>query len=61
MPLLKLLTDEAEVKPFECVGTRHELNVALRRIKDDAIMSSWGENNLPKNYEEILKKYINGK
>ena len=58
-PLLKALTNDQEVKPFECVGTRHELRVALGIDKDEAILSSWNtENNLPEEYETVLKKYV---
>ena len=58
-PMLNSLISEAEIKPFECVGTREELKVALGIIDGKRILNSWGdENNLPVNYQEILKKYI---
>lgn len=58
-PMLNSLISETEVKPFECVGTREELKVALGIVKDNSIMSSWNtENNLSNKYAEILKKYI---
>ncbi len=58
-PMLNSLISETEVKPFECVGTREELKVALGVIKDEKILHSWNaKNNLPEKYEEILRKYI---
>lgn len=58
-PILNSLVDENKVKPFECVGTRHELKVALGLDKDEAILSSLNsDNNLPERYQEILKKYV---
>ena len=56
--MLNSLISESEVKPFECVGTREELKVALGLIADSQILDSWSErNNLPDKYQEILKKY----
>ena len=58
-PILSSLIGDDTVKPFECVGTRHELKVALGLIKDGSIMNSWSSNNnLPMCYQEILKKYV---
>lgn len=58
-PMLNSLISETEVKPFECVGTREELKVALGMIDGKRILNSWGnENNLPGEYKEVLKKYI---
>jgi hypothetical protein len=56
---LNALTDDNEVKPFECVGTRHELRVALNIEKDDTILNSWSvDNNLPDQFQKLLKKYV---
>lgn len=58
-PLLKSLISESEVKPFECVGTRDELKVALGISTDKNILKSWSDkNNLPDIYQKILKKYV---
>lgn len=58
-PILKSLIDDDEVKPFECVGTRHELRVAMGIEKDDELMKFWSiENNLPNEFKEMLIKYI---
>ncbi|HTK03610.1 MAG TPA: hypothetical protein VL401_02465 [Alphaproteobacteria bacterium] len=57
-PMLNSLISETEVKPFECVGTREELKFALG-IGDKKILTSWNnKNNLPKEYEQLLKKYL---
>jgi len=54
-PLLNSLISEIEVKPFECVGTREELKVALGILKDSSILSSWNaDNNLPIQFREVL-------
>lgn len=58
-PILQALISDDQVKPFECVGTRGELRVALGIVQDKSIMTSWDtNNNLPKRYETILRKYI---
>jgi hypothetical protein len=57
-PILDALIYDDLVKPFECVGTRHELKFALGLVKDDTIMNSWGDNNIPKGYQEVLKRYL---
>lgn len=88
--LLFNLTDPKNVKPFECVGTREELQVALNMAikehkkeklpvlleifkdsnlydpeilgeKEKELLRSFGKNNLPKDYEELLKRNIYGK
>lgn len=57
-PVLDSLIEDHLVKPFECVGTRHELRVALGIDKDESIMNTWGENNLSDRFKAILKKYV---
>lgn len=58
-PILNSLIVDTEVKPFECVGTRHELKVSLGIVDDNSILNSWNsDNNLPDKYSEILKKYV---
>ena len=57
--ILNSLIDENTVKPFECVGTRHELRVALGLEKDNDLMQFWStNNNLPENFKDILQKAI---
>lgn len=57
--MLELLTNDNNVKPFECVGTRHELRVALEIEKDNELMKFWSEeNNLPEKFKEVLQKEI---
>lgn len=66
LPVLKQLKGEADVKPFECVGTVEEVNVCLSVIglqstvngQDylNVLLSQYDENNnLPKKFESILK------
>lgn len=61
--MVKRLTDKSEEKPFECVGTKKELSIAknFTNRKDDLkqILAKWGENNLPKKFEEALRREIN--
>lgn len=56
-PILKSLISKDEVKPFECVGTRDELQSALMGSFDD-ILNSWGPNNLDHKYERVLKEAL---
>ncbi len=54
---LSELTDENKVKPFECVGTRAELQDALE--DDMFLIDSWNEaNNLSSEYAGLLKQEI---
>ncbi len=66
IPILKQLKGEAEVKPFECVGTIEEVNACLSVIGQQStvngqdclnvLLNQYDENNnLPKNFEAILK------
>lgn len=58
-PILDSLILDTKVKPFECVGTRNELRFALGMDKDDEILNSWSlDNNLPENFQKILKRYV---
>jgi hypothetical protein len=55
------LVDENKVKPFECVGTKRELQIALnmKASSDSPILSEWQDsNNLSDELKEILKKAI---
>lgn len=67
LPILKQLKGEAEVKPFECVGTIEEVNACIefsQKAKDErqksflmeSLLNQYDENNnLPKYFEAILK------
>lgn len=69
LPILKQLKGEAEVKPFECVGTVEEVNACLEYCQQTTdygqrILSGFLENllsqydntnNLPEHFEAILK------
>ncbi len=65
MPILKQLNGEVEVKPFECVGTVEEVNACLdfcqkannerQKLLDDLLNQYDEANNLPKQFEAILK------
>ena len=65
IPILKQLNGEVEVKPFECVGTVEEVNACLeycqkandeRQMSLDDLLNQYDEtNNLPKQFEAILK------
>ena len=64
LPILKQLKGEAEVKPFECVGTVEEVNACLAASSRDVTPVASIEdllkqydvvNNLPKHFEAILK------
>ena len=67
LPILKQLKGEAEVKPFECVGTIEEVNACIefsQKAKDErqksflmeSLLNQYDENNnLPKHFEAILK------
>ena len=67
LPTLKQLKGEAEVKPFECVGTIEEVNACVefsQKAKDErqksflleSLLNQYDENNnLPKHFEAILK------
>jgi hypothetical protein len=57
-PILDALINDSVVKPFECVGTREEIKLALENKDLSNILSSWGQNNLGEKYEKILKKAI---
>lgn len=58
-PLLKLLTGDEEVKPFECVGTKEELRVALGTSSNKRILRSWNsKNNVPAFYQKVLRRYL---
>lgn len=57
-PVLDSLILENMVKPFECVGTRQEIRLALKNKGLSSILNSWGQNNLSDKYEKILKKAI---
>ena len=67
-PILKQLKGEADVKPFECVGTIEEVNACLSYTQrteesgqkssltvDDLLSQYDGNNNLPEQFEAILK------
>jgi UDP-N-acetyl-alpha-D-muramoyl-L-alanyl-L-glutamate epimerase len=54
-PILNSLINDNTVKPFECVGTREEIRLALKN-KVSSILNSWGKNNLDDKYERILKE-----
>ena len=70
IPILKQLSGEVEVKPFECVGTVEEVNACLeycRKAKDERqkslsindLLNQYDEtNNLPKHFESILKNNL---
>ena len=64
LPILKQLKGEAEVKPFECVGTVEEVNACLAASSrdvtpvasiEDLLKQYDNTNNLPKHFEAILK------
>ena len=65
IPILKQLNGEVEVKPFECVGTVEEVNACLdfcqkanderQKLLDDLLNQYDEVNNLPKQFEAILK------
>ena len=64
LPILKQLKGEAEVKPFECVGTVEEVNACLAASSRDVTPVASIEdllkqydyiNNLPEHFEAILK------
>lgn len=69
LPILKQLNGEVEVKPFECVGTVEEVNACLeycqkandeRQMSLDDLLNQYDEtNNLPKQFEAILKDNLN--
>jgi hypothetical protein len=69
IPILKQLNGEVEVKPFECVGTVEEVNACLeycqkandeRQMSLDDLLNQYDEtNNLPKQFEAILKDNLN--
>lgn len=61
-PILKQLKGEADVKPFECVGTIEEVNACLTVSEErsavsvsDLLSQYDGNNNLPEQFEAILK------
>ncbi len=87
LTLLDQLTSDNEIKPFECVGTRMEMRIALNMAEriygdnkmpillkrfinledydkkqlgevDKDYLSSWGENNLPEMFKELLRKNL---
>ena len=60
-PVLDALTNDNLVKPMECVGTKHELRVALGVENDDNLINFWGENNLPAIFKIILYFNLNFK
>ena len=64
LPILKQLKGEAEVKPFECVGTVEEVNACLAASSrdvtpvasiEDLLKQYDNTNNLPEHFEAILK------
>jgi hypothetical protein len=65
LPILKQLKGEVEVKPFECVGTIEEVNACFeycqksnderQKLLDDLLNQYDEVNNLPKQFEAILK------
>ena len=68
LPIMKQLKGEAEVKPFECVGTIEEVNACLSSGQQttvnrqqtlstlDMLLCQYDEmNNLPEQFEAILK------
>ena len=62
-PILAQLKGEAEVKPFECVGTVEEVNACLtKNSQDDSfeiLLHSYDDNNnLPSIFENILKNNL---
>lgn len=64
-PIMKQLNGEVEVKPFECVGTIEEVNACMeyclkanderQRSLDDLLGQYDEANNLPRQFEVILK------
>ncbi len=55
--ILSELVDPDKVKPFECVGTKEELKASIEN--NLTMLKNWNEdNNLPKEYAEILRKNI---
>lgn len=62
-PILAQLKGEAEVKPFECVGTVEEVNACLMKNRQDdsfeILLHSYDDNNnLPSIFENILKNNL---
>lgn len=58
-PILNSLIDDNITKPFECVGTKHELRVALSLEKDEKLLKYWNnKNNLPYEFKKILFREI---
>lgn len=62
-PILAQLKGEAEVKPFECVGTVEEVNACLMKSRQDdsfeILLHSYDDNNnLPSIFENILKNNL---
>jgi hypothetical protein len=54
---LSELIDEDKVKPFECVGTREELQNAING--DLFLLDSWnGNHNIPTDYEKLLRTEV---
>ncbi len=56
--ILDSLINNSKVKPFECVGTRKEIKMALENKDLSSILGSWGQNNLGDKYEKILRGAI---
>ena len=58
-PLLDELTGKKRFKPFECVGTIKEVNVALALKNDHPMLHSWNAKHfLSKKFERILKNAL---
>lgn len=62
-PILAQLKGEAEVKPFECVGTVEEVNACLMKNRQDdsleILLHNYDDNNnLPSIFENILKNNL---
>lgn len=55
-PVLTALTDQNQIKPFECVGTREEIKASLEN-RTQKILADWGEDKfLSEPQKNLLKK-----
>lgn len=62
-PIIRSLTSKYEIKPFECVGTKEEIKIALdwksKKSEFNNIMKTWNnKNNLPPNFKRILRDEV---
>ncbi len=56
-PILTALTDENQIKPFECVGTREEIKASLEN-RTQKILADWGEDKFLNELQKTLLKKL---